>query len=271
MAIIEQARDILSTKSDGQGYVDALVNKFIVKPKNAEGVAGFVFDYEGETELSLEADITDHFAENNQVINDHIARKPARITLHGFVAELSLKKATGLTGFLESIQNRLTTVPAFLGKYTPGMVAKIQATITQTQRVVNTVNQSIARAQNLVAQFRKAIPGNTKQQQAYNTLAAAYGTGQLMTVSTPYAYFKQMVIERLRFTQPDETKQMSDIVITLKEMRFVEVATVTANSTTFGGRASAQRGPLTDKGKTAGKVVEESLVSKFAGKLGSLF
>src|SRR5260221_4663943 len=47
----------------------------------------FIFDYEGEQSLSLEADITDHFIEDNTSIQDHIALKPVRITTHGFIGE----------------------------------------------------------------------------------------------------------------------------------------------------------------------------------------
>ena len=58
-------------------------------------------------------------------------------TLRGFVAELVYKPNDGVLGAINSIQNRLTTVPAYLGKYTPGSLATIQRAATQASNVGN--------------------------------------------------------------------------------------------------------------------------------------
>ncbi len=252
MAFEQAPKNIISTKEDGRGYLDALTNKYIVKPKNAKGIGGFVFDYEGETSVTHQAEITDHFSEDNQTINDHVARRPAKLNLRGFQSELVQKKPNAITGLLNTLQNKLTTVPAYLGKYTPQMIGKVQAALTQAQNVVNKVNQGMARVQNIVGFFSRAAPGDTKQKQAYNTLLALFNTSTVFTVETPYGYFDKMVIEGLSFVQPDESRTMSDITITLKQLRFAEVLNSTSNDETFGGRAGAQRDALADKGKTKG-------------------
>jgi len=49
----------------------------------------FAFDIEDENTVSLESDITDHFAEGNISIEDMIALRPEKITVHGFKGELA--------------------------------------------------------------------------------------------------------------------------------------------------------------------------------------
>src|SRR5262245_9752879 len=109
----------LQTIQNGRNYLDGLANKYIVRPKTVLGIGGFVFDYEGDTRVSRQADITDHYAENNDFINDHMAMRPFRLTLRGLVSELVFEKPRGILGALQTIQSRLGVVPAYLGKYTP--------------------------------------------------------------------------------------------------------------------------------------------------------
>lgn len=252
MAIVQTAKSGLDAVQNGRNYLDQLANKYVVKPKDAIGIGGFVFDYEGETNISLQAEVTDHYAENNSVINDHYALKPVRLTFSGFVGELVQTKAQGVLGALASIQNKLTTVNAYLGKYTPQALGKIQKVLTQAQSTVNKLDNALARTKNIVGFFSKSNPAPTKQAQAYTFLESLMNSRQVFLVQTPYKFFDNMVIENLSFTQPEETKYLSDITITLKQMRFVDVQTVTANRSLFGGRAAEQRGALADKGITKG-------------------
>lgn len=263
MAFTQTAKTFLADNAPPQGsnFVDNLVNKYIVKPKNAKGIGGFVFDYEGETDIQLQAEITDHFSENNTSINDHIAIRPIKINLRGFVTELLLLKDTALTGFINSVQNKLTTVPAFLGKYTPQGLAQAQKALTQAQNTINTINQGVARVQNLVGFFSNAAQRPTRQSKAYAQLEALMQTKQIFSVETPYRYFENMAIETIHFIQPEESKYLSDISITLKQTRFVNIQA--ANNQSFqNGRAAFQRQDEIDKDKTQGIEVDMSALFK---------
>lgn len=253
----------LTTVKKGRDYVDTLSNKYIVKPKNAKGIGGFVFDYEGETRFNLQAEITDHFTEDNTSIQDHIAIKPLRMMLRGFIGELILKAPQGLLGALNLLQNRLTTVPAYLGNYTPQMIGKVQNVITQATSVVNTIDQSISRVKNIVGLFDKSAPAVTKQEKAYLTLQSLYFTKQIMLVETPYGVFNNMVIESLIFIQPEETKNWSDISVTLKQMNFARTETVKSNKKL--NRRMKQAQPVIDKGKTQGTPATQSVLFGFFG------
>jgi hypothetical protein len=252
-----------SNLQDGQNFLNTAANKYIVKPKNAAGIGGFVFDYEGEDSVTYTSEITDHYLETNDPVQDHIAQRPVRIVLRGFVSELSQKAPAGVVGALATIQSKLTTVPAYLGKYTPGAIQGIQKALTTAQATANQINLALAKVQNVVGMLPGATPQKSKQQKAFAQLQALWLSRQVFTVQTPYTYFSNMVIESISFIQPEETTSWSDISITLKQMRFVQVQTV-ANSSKFAGRAALQRQPQASQGKTQGTPADVSLLYKFA-------
>ncbi len=269
MALVQTAQAGLGNLNlqDGNNYLNTLANKYVVKPKTASGIGGFVFQYEGETTISSQADITDHWLESNDPVQDHIAIKPFRIVLRGFTAELS-QAPVGVVGALSIIQNKLTAVPAYLGKYTPGALLAIQRAVTTAQNTVDKINLGLAKVQNIVGFLPGAAPQKSKQQKAFAQLVALQTSRQVFTVETPYRYFDSMVIESLTFIQPEETRQWSDISVTLKQMRFVQVQTVSTTNNTFGGRAAFQRQDPTSQGKTQGAPKPTSLLFKaFSGTL----
>lgn len=259
------AGDLTLQRGFGRNYLDDLANKYIVKPKFLKGIGGFVFDYEGEESVRLKADITDHYVEDNSAVQDHVAKNPVRLSFRGYIGELVQKAPAGLVGALDTIQNKLTTLPAYLGKYTPGVAQTIQKSITKAQTTVNTIDQSLARIKNIVGFFDKSAPGKTNQEKAFRKLQSLWATNQIMVVETPYGTFGNMIIEEVVFIQPEDTKFWTDITVTMKGMRFVEVLSINLDKN--AGRAAAQRSPTIQKGTTKGTPVTESLASKFVSLL----
>lgn len=251
---------------DGNNYLNTLANKYVVKPKNAKGIGGFLFDYEGETNVTYQAEITDHWIETNDPVQDHIAQKPVRLMLRGFIGELVLKQPAGLVGALATLQSKLTTVPAYIGKYTPGTIALLQRGVTTAQNTVNTIDQGLQRVKNIVGLFPGAAPQKSKQQQAFSQLTALYLSRQVFTVQTPYTSFDSMVIETLTFIQPEETKYWSDISVTMKQLRFVDTQ-VSSTKAAFGGRAAKQREAQVSQGNTKGTPQSASILYQIGAGL----
>lgn len=231
-------------------FADSLMKKFKVKPVDVKGIGGFVFDYEGDTDVREQAEITDHYLEDNSPANDHIALKPEKITLRGYVGELVVEGGQGLTGALSSIQNKLTTVPAYLGKYTPGQIGTLQKAVTKAANVANAVDQALSRVNNIVGIFKKASPKLTKQQRAYGALYTLMLTKQIFTVETPYNVHLNMAIESISFLQDETTKFWSDISVTLKQMRFVGVDVSSKNKN--ANRQTQRVAPTISKGRITG-------------------
>ena len=97
-----------------------LINNFVVSPVVNLGIAGFQFDIFEEHKSELQAEITDHFVEDNSTRQDHIAIKPERFTLRGFVGELVETKSdpksevTELAEKLTIINDYIPTITGFL-------------------------------------------------------------------------------------------------------------------------------------------------------------
>ena len=240
----------LTLIANGRGYLDTLANKFILKPTNAKGIAGFVFDYEGETTVNLQAEITDHYSEQNTFTNDHAALKPARIVLRGYVAELALTPANGVLGALATLQAKLTTLPAILGKYTPAIIPKIAILTSKATNVVNTIDTDISRAQNLVGLFVGSQVAPTKQEKAYQQLYSLWSTNQVFTLATPFTYFQSVMIESITMTQDETTKEWSEISVTVKEVRFIDNPSDVGMGTTLSDQANAARSVFQSQGPT---------------------
>lgn len=264
MALTQVPSTRPTTNQSGPLYLDSLTSRYLIKPKSVHGIGGFVFDYEGEDMLTLHADITDHYTEDNTAIQDHVARNPTRISLRGYVGELVYNPNTGILGALDSIQNRLTTVPVYLGKYTPGALSSIQRVITKTNSTVNQINQAVARVKNVVGIFGNASPGQTQQEIAFNKLSALWETNQMMIVETPFGIFGNMLIEDLVFVQAEDTRQWSDVTVKLKAMRFA--STQTASIDFKSGRAAPQGESQVNKGSTKGTPVNQSVLRSLLPK-----
>lgn len=255
-------------------YVNQLTSgKIKVKPKGLAGIGGFVFDYEAEANLTLEAEITDHYAENGSVLNDHRVVKPLRITLRGFVCEIVHKRTAGISGLLSTIQNKLTTVDAYLGKYTPQALSKVQGMLTQAQNLTDKINNYADSTKNIVGMFQKALPGKTKQEKAFNTLLGLHNAGTVFTIQnpgpwrspiisavSPWGMLDDMMIETVHLTQSEDNNQQTDISVTLKQVRFADTQETTVDPTHFSDRASKQTQPLADKGATKGATQNVSLL-----------
>ena len=256
--------------SNGQSYLDNLANNYLVKPATAQGISGFVFDYEGETQIVADSEITDHYTESNKFFNDHDARRPLEITMRGFVGELVQKAPQGLLGAISGLQNRLTTIPGMLGKYTPGALAKVQGVLNSAENVVNKVDNAVAQAKNLVGLIAGGSAAPTKQAQAFGKLMALRDSCQVFNLVTPFGIMaardsatgkagpRMFVIKRLTFTQSEETNMVSDITVTMKEVRFADVqgvrsgqSAVQAVQNNAGSAASQRQGP-SDKGTLTG-------------------
>jgi len=252
---------------NGQKYVDGLVNKYVLRTKSSTGIGGFLFGYLGDVNVSLEADITDHYAENNTAIQDHVALRPVEVTMRGFVSELTMQKPQGVVGALAAAQSALTQVPAYIQKYTPGVTQTLQKAVTQVQNTVNTINQTLAKAQNIISLFPGAPPQVSKQAKAYSQLSTAMKQKLPMTIDTPYGMMTNMLIKKITFVQPEDTQSWSDITVTLKQINFVEVETVADNGS-FAGRLAQQAQTATNKGVVPGAKVNQSLAYTLSKQLG---
>lgn len=201
-------------------------SKFIVTPINSFGLGGFVFDNDGDTTVTLQAEITDHYTEDNKTIQDHIAIKPKRVTLKGYIGELVYRDGDDGSSFVQKAVQKLTTVSSFIPKLS---AAASQATdLIQSARdgnisLGNVSLESVNKVLDLWGLVKNMDTSGSKQAQAYMYFKALYEQKILCSLQTPYEFLSNMAIESIIALQPEGTKYVSDFTITLKQIRTVDV------------------------------------------------
>lgn len=261
-AIATGSSKVFNSVSSVQNFVNGVngvsTNYVLLPPKGFKGgIEGFLFDYEGDDSMTLESDITDHFAEDNSSVQDHIALKPYRIVLRGFISELTLPgTGQGFFGALTTLQSNIGSVSAYLGKYTPQSLQKLQGqaskAVSQVQSYASTASQYLNQAKNLASLFGLSSGAQTKQQKAFGFLASLRDQRQICNVLTPWCFLPGMAIETVVFSQPKDSKTRSDISVTMKQMRFVDVQSSQNTTATHGGRLGSQYQTKTNLGLTSG-------------------
>lgn len=252
---ITNARDFLDEKANT-----------ILKPKAAEGISGFIFDVPDTESIMLSSDITDHYTEDNSFLNDHIVRKPVQITLSGFIGELVYTKPDGVEGAVQELNNRLEAVEAYVGDLTPGAVQTVQRAVQKVQSTVSAINQTLDKVQNVIGWFDGEGQEETAQQKAFNNLYALWKSADYVTVQTPWRYFDNMVIKDISFQQNGDTESITDISVTLKQIRVAQTKTASYDEDIFPVREQIQSGEEEDQGVVRGEERNVSLLySAFGG------
>ena len=211
---------------------------------------GYLFDIKKDYTLKLQSDITDHWTEENYVVNDHIANKPILITLTGQIGEVTLNEKTELSkkenkselGNLMSnfsVKGALNFTTSFVEKagiiqmFAPGVTDSVLAIKNTVAGAYGLVN----RAQNIYKKFSKKEKEEDKKIASYDnftdqckkqkkTVYDYFYTWWRNKVSfkiiTPYGVFHNMFIQDLTANQGEKTKYVTDISITFKKLNVIQ-------------------------------------------------
>lgn len=216
------------------------------------GINGFVFDIAEECEVSLESEITDHYVEDGTAVQDHIALAPERVTLRGYVGEIVYNTGDD-KGFVREAAEKLTTVASYL-PVVSNYANKIYNDIAKINLDGDSVVTSIEKLFNVGGDVYKAyrdinIPQD-KQGEAFIYFEALRNSRKLLTVQTPYRYYTDMAIETVKIIQDAQSRDGSDIEVTLKKIRFAQVTTSTQFS--LASRLEQMASKVIDKGLVRG-------------------
>ena len=204
---------------DVTAFLNQALNLVLVSPSNPiqnMGISGFLFDVVGDEDVNLDSDITDHFVEDNTAVQDHIALRAPKVTVRGYVGELSVA-VQGLAQLAQSIVERLTLLESLI----PTLTTQATQSFNNIQSI-SQVTYLIAQASNLYNIFANANASNLKQQSAFNYFMALWSSRTLCSVQTPFQIFNNMAIENVRALQPAESIYMGDFSVTFKAIRTVQ-------------------------------------------------
>lgn len=230
---------------------NSLVNQFVVSPVVNLGIAGFVFDIFEEHKVELQTEITDHFVEDNSAIQDHIAIKPQRFTLRGFVGEL-VDDTAEPKSTVQELTEKLTTINSYLPVLTDAATQLNNLLTTQSETTSEAIEESIGTGVDLFQAYKELNPPDSKQAKAYNFFRALFEAKQLVSIDTPFGFVKDMAIENIVATQGDNA-YITDFSITLKEFRTATTKLVDFNEKEYQGRGAGQRSEEQDQGTAQGK------------------
>lgn len=251
-----------SSETSLKSLISNVINQFVVRPlKGSTGISGFIFDVLGDEEIELSSEITDHYVEENYAVQDHIALRPRRFTVRGYVGELADIFPNAAISVLTNVQS-LGTLEAFL----PAFTAQASRVYGNLAAEASKIGQVINQAKNVYDIFTQKNTSSTKQQQAYDYFNSMWENRELCTVETPYAVLKDMAIENVRVRQRDESRFVSDFSVTFKMIRTTQTVTYTPQplstgtflpsnlspSPVFSGRAAQIISPTQFLGQTQG-------------------
>lgn len=240
------------------GVVNQVLDQYIVRPTgspNVEGISGFVFDVIGDEAISLESDITDHFLETNTAIQDHIALRPERISLTGYVGELHDLLPNTLLGVLTKVQ----TVGS-VGGLLPEFSTQAAQVYTKVTDVISKAGEVINQAKNIYDIVFNRGTFSTKQQRAYVFFHALWQNRVLCEIETPWGVFTSMAIDSLRVKQDDNTNIVSDFHISFKKIN--KVRTIQFTAIPSPGKASNVLADPINVGQTAGSPVSNAVLTR---------
>lgn len=188
-----------------------------------------MFHTEGENTAHLQSDITDHFIEDNTSIQDQIALKPERITVHGFIGELNNVFPVGLPNNGQ-ISALLPNVASFVPQLTTTGQVAINTAFAAYQTAQAAKNAAVsvwgalsgASSQTVIGSSGIVSHGASQglQQTVFQQFYLYYRSRTLFTVQTPWAVFSNMAIEELRALQDETTRMITDFYISFKMLRF---------------------------------------------------
>lgn len=225
----------------------------------------FVFNYEGEQIASLESDITDHFVESNQAIQDQIALRPETFTTRGFVGELT-DIAPALLSPLKEAADRLTTIGAFEPELSATALIAYSQAFQAYQVAANLANTAVSAwssvsnfvtgsgSQSVIGSGGITVAGaQNKQQTAFQQFYGYWRNRTLFTVQTPWAVLENMAIKSLRAIQNAETNVITDFEITFKMIRTAQsLVRLNGVDISYSGRLNSQAADPTDLGTSKG-------------------
>lgn len=242
-------------------------DKYIVRPANSFGLGGFVFDVEGESNINISTEITDHYTENNVAVQDHIAVRPKKIILKNYVGELVYRLDGSTNTSLEKAVQKLTDIDSYL-PILSNAGQQIKSALDSSEDTTS-FNNLLNDATNIYGLVQNLNPPIPRQQQAYMYFKALAEQKILISVQTPFEFASNMAIETIIAKQEEDSQWISDFQITLKEIRMVSTQSNPFDYTRDIGDLSQitgqQASPTVNNGTVQGTPVTQPVDSILSG------
>lgn len=112
------------------------VRQAMVSALSNTGIAGFKFHIPEREQIKMQSDVTDHYIDTNNAVQDHIARKPVTITLTGLEGEY-FYSVNQIESLLSNVTPVLRLLPAYLPRFNAATYQLKNFDKDYTQRMTN--------------------------------------------------------------------------------------------------------------------------------------
>lgn len=256
------ATDFLKGLTTSVDYLKEAVNlsQSFVKLTGTAGIAGFVFDIADESSVELVSEITDHYLEDGSPVQDHIAFKPEKVTLRGFVGEYR-RIVNDKKDFVQKAAEKLVTV----GSYAQPLSNYGKQLLSDAQNIDRGLQVDVVKvAGDLFKTYKNINLPQDNQSEAFLYFEALRNAKQTFTIQTPYRYYTDMAIETLKAMQTGQTKDESNFEITFKKIRYIQTTTTVVNGE---GRFNAMMNDFVNKGLDKG----QEIIGGISSNIGNLW
>lgn len=237
------------------------LNKYVIAPAAIFGLAGFAFDVEAESTTRLHAEVTDHYVEDNTVINDHMAIRPSEITFKSYVGELVYLEESKAENFIQDAIQKLTILSPLLPEISDS--AKIIQNKYRNMNVMSLgeiTGDTLNQFRDIYALVKNLNPANEKQRQAYLYFKALMEAKTIMSYQSPFEFMTDMVITDVLAVQSADSKYIADFSITMKKIRFAKIETTDYKPEDNQGRGASTRAPVQNRGNVQGSIISDPLL-----------
>lgn len=256
-------------------YID--IGEAIVSVLGSTGIAGFKFHLPKREQVKMQSEITDHYTDANNAVQDHIARKPITITMNGMQGEYfySVNK-------IEDTLAVVTPTLSLVKQFMPELSQAAQAAKTFKTRVgaAMSLDSKIADAQgnkyglggrlktvwnelkasandvnsvDLFKLMQDLYKLKSAQTRAFLFFEVLWKSEALFTVETTWKRYDNMAIMDLTPVR-DENADITDFTVTFKQMHFAITQTTSLDN--YTGRTRQELSEIASKGVDKGKKVE---------------
>lgn len=243
-------------KISARNVVENAIEWVRFEPKD-ENITALHLQITGNESMSLQADITDNYVENNIAYQDHIALKPMIYTVEGEVGELTWYKNDPQNSVIGAVAQKLAPVVSFAPS-----VSKFASTVQDKAMKIIGVVDSLDNAFSRFWGFLSNDDVNTEQKKAFMYLQALWASRAPISIKTPWKKLENYIIQNVEFSQSDRTVDKSKIKISFKEFKTTSSRVGSFDIKKYMGRGSAQNAELQNKGITSGIAMDLNMCKK---------
>lgn len=223
------------------------------------GIAGFKFQCPQREEIEMQSEITDHYLDNTNPVQDHIAQKPIVISLQGLQGDYFYS-----VNQIEDLIAQVTPAMSLVKQFMPQLSAATQqiksSSLFQKTNTYNvkdgklttTVVQNDLNLVDLFKLFQQLYKLKSAQTRAFYFLEALWKSKALFTVETTWKAYNNMAITNIKPIR-DDNLDITDFRVTFKQLNFASTTIINLNNK--AGRTRQQLAQKVQKGVDKGKEV----------------